>query len=79
MDGGQNFQASVTSYDGTAVVFRMPDGSRAQAPAAKLSAEDRQYLADWQKRQPIKVALPDVVGVETAQMKAGQCLFGRGA
>ena len=70
MDGGQNFQASVTSYDGTAVVFRMPDGSRAQAPAAKLSAEDRQYLADWQKRQPIKVALPDVVGVETAQMKA---------
>ncbi|MEA3208064.1 MAG: hypothetical protein QOE70_1121 [Chthoniobacter sp.] len=68
--GGATFQASIVSYDGTNVVFRMPNGSRAQAPAAKMSAEDQQFLTEWQKKQPIKVVLPDVVGVETAQVKA---------
>ena len=68
--GGADFQASVASFDGTTVVFRMPNGSRAQAPAQKLSAGDQQFLTEWQRKQPIKVVLPDVVGVETAQVKA---------
>lgn len=67
---GAAFQASVVSFDGTTVVLRMVNGSRAQAPAAKLSAEDQAWLAEWQKKQPIKVVLPDVVGVETANIKA---------
>jgi hypothetical protein len=66
---GQAFQASVVSFDGTTATFRMPDGRHAQAPLAKLSTEDQQYLADWLKKQPIKFVLPDVVGVETAQIK----------
>ena len=68
--GGASFQASVASFDGTNAVFRMPNGSRAQAPAAKLSAEDQLFLTEWQKKQPIKVVLPDVVGVDSAQVKA---------
>ena len=48
----------------------MLNGSRAQAPAAKLSAEDQQYLVGWQKKQPINTAMPDQVGVETSQVKA---------
>jgi hypothetical protein len=67
--GGQAFQASLASYDGTTAVFRMANGSRAQAPAAKLSAEDQAYLAEWQKKQPIKFVLPETVGVEMAQLK----------
>src|SRR5262245_27864938 len=67
---GQAFQASIASFDGTTVVFRMPNGQRAQAPLAKLSSEDQQFVAEWQKKQPIKIVLPDVVGVETAQIKA---------
>ena len=67
---GQAFQASVTAYDGTTVTFRLPNGSRAQAPATHLSSEDQAYLVEWQKNQPIKVVLPDVVGVETANVKA---------
>jgi hypothetical protein len=67
---GQPFQASITSFDGTTVIFRLPNGSKAQAPATKLSAEDQTYLVEWQKKQPIKVVLPDVVGVETANVKA---------
>ena len=67
---GQPFQASVVSFDGTSVVFRMPNGARAQSPAAKLSAEDQAFLVEWQKQQPIKVVVPDVVGVETANIKA---------
>jgi hypothetical protein len=66
---GQAFQASVVSFDGTTAVFRMANGQRAQAPLTKLSSEDQQYLSEWLKKQPIKVVLPDVVGVDTAQIK----------
>jgi hypothetical protein len=48
----------------------MPTGQRAQAQLAKLSTEDQAFIAEWQKKQPIKVVLPDVVGVETANIKA---------
>jgi len=67
---GQTFNATLLSFDGTTAVFKMANGQRAQAAAAKLSAEDQAFLADWQKKQPIKVVLPDVVGVETANVKA---------
>lgn len=67
--GGTTFDASVVAFDGTNVVFHMANGARAQAPVANLSADDAAYLAAWQKKQPIKVVLPDVVGVETAQLK----------
>ena len=67
---GQTFQASVESYDGTTVTLKMPNGSRAQAPSTKLSAEDQAWLAEWQKKQPIKITLPETVGVEPAQIKA---------
>jgi hypothetical protein len=66
---GQTFQASIVTFDGGTAVFRMPDGRRTQAALATLSSEDQQYLAEWLKKQPIKVILPDVVGVETAQIK----------
>lgn len=70
MAEGQTFQASLASFDGTTVVFKMANGQRTQAPLAKLSNEDQQYLAEWLKKQPIKIVLPDSIGVETAQIKA---------
>ena len=66
---GQPFQATLMEYDGTTVTLRMPNGSRAQAPAVKLSAEDQAWLAEWQKKQPIKVIMPDVVGADVANIK----------
>lgn len=66
---GQPFQASLVSFDGTMAIFRLPNGNRAQSPAAKLSAEDQAFLVEWQKKQPIKIDMPDVVGVETANIK----------
>lgn len=66
---GQPFKASVVSFDGKVVAFRMPNGSRAESPLEKLSAEDQAYLAEWQKKQPIKFVMPDVVGVDTANVK----------
>lgn len=66
---GKEFQGTLLSFDGTTAIFKMANGQRAQAPLAKLSAEDQQYLAEWQKKQPIKINLPDVIGVETAQIK----------
>ena len=67
---GQPFQATLVEYDGATVTLKMPNGSRAQAPATKLSAEDQAWLAEWQKKQPIKITLPETVGVEPAQIKA---------
>ncbi|HEY3897572.1 MAG TPA: hypothetical protein VGM54_03110 [Chthoniobacter sp.] len=67
---GAPFQASLVSYDGMNVVFKMPNGARQQAPASFLSSEDQQYLIDWAKKQPINTALPDEIGVETSQVKA---------
>ncbi|MEZ0257640.1 MAG: hypothetical protein ACAI37_20320, partial [Chthoniobacter sp.] len=67
---GAAFQASVLSFDGTNVVFRLANGTRAQAPVTKLGSEDQQYLVDWQKKQPINTALPNEIGVETSQVKA---------
>lgn len=67
---GSAFQAAIASFDGTTAIFRMPNGSRAQAPVAKLSAEDQQFLADWVKKQPIKFTLPETVGVEPSAIRA---------
>ena len=67
---GKTFTATLVSFDGTTAVFKMANGQRAQAAVAKLSAEDRAFLVDWQKRQPVKVSMPDVAGVETANVKA---------
>ena len=67
---GQTFQATLVGFDGTTAIFKMAGGQRAQAPATRLSAADQAFLAAWRKNQPIKVALPDVIGVETANIKA---------
>ncbi len=66
---GQPFQGTLQNFDGTTAFFRMPNGRPAQSPAAKLSADDQQYLAEWQKRQPIKNDTPATVGVDPATMK----------
>ncbi|MDB6155963.1 MAG: hypothetical protein JWL90_4416 [Chthoniobacteraceae bacterium] len=66
---GKTFQAAVTAFDGTTAQLRGPTGSRGQVVATKLSEADQQYLADWLKRQPIKVVMPDVVTADAAQIK----------
>ena len=67
---GQPFQASVVSFDGTTVVFRLANGTQAQLAEIKLGDADRAWLVEWQKKQPIKITLPETVGVEPAQIKA---------
>ncbi len=68
MADGQTFTASVTAFDGATVSFRMPNGQKAQAPVAQLADGERAYLTEWQKRQPIKVVMPDVVGVDSSTL-----------
>jgi hypothetical protein len=67
---GQAFTATLLSFDGTTAIFKMPNGSRAQAPAVQLSAPDQAYLAEWLEKQPLKFAMPDVVAVDIAKLKA---------
>lgn len=67
---GVQFTATLLSFDGTNVVFKMANGQQAKATSAQLSAADQQYLVDWQKKQPIKFTMPDFVAVDTTKIKA---------
>lgn len=67
---GRTFQASPTGFDGTTAAFRLPNGQRTQMALSDLSPEDQAYLIEWQKKQPIKVVMPEVAGVETSAIKA---------
>jgi hypothetical protein len=69
LDNGNHFQAAVSTFDGTTVTFRMPNGTKAPAPLARLSGEDQQFVTEWQKKQPIKIVLPETVGADAAQVK----------
>lgn len=69
MADGQPFKASIVSFDGKVAAFRMPNGQKAEAPLDKLSAEDQAYLAEWLEKQPIKVAMPEVVGATEESTK----------
>ena len=60
---GVKFTATLLTFDGANIVFKMANGQQAKATSAQLSAEDQQYLVDWQKKQPIKFTMPDIVGV----------------
>lgn len=66
---GVTFNATLLSFDGKTAIFQMPGGGKGQAALEKLSPEDQAYLAEWLKEQPIKFLLPDVIGVETANVK----------
>lgn len=66
---GEGFQAAIVSFDGTTVVFRAENGRRTHITLDRLSSPDRQFLAEWQKRQPLEFVMPDDVGVETADIQ----------
>ena len=66
---GRGFQAAIVSFDGTTVLFRAENGRRTPVALDRLSGADRQFLADWQKRQPLEIVMPDDVGVETSDIQ----------
>ena len=66
---GKAFPATLLQFDGTTALFRMANGTQAQAPLAKLSVEDQAYIAEWLKKQPIKTNTPDVIGVDFNSLK----------
>ncbi|MFZ4778659.1 MAG: hypothetical protein ACOYM3_25100 [Terrimicrobiaceae bacterium] len=66
---GQAFEAAIVSFDGTTVTFRVRNGQRSPLPLARLSPDDQMYLDEWQKKQPLKIVLPDVVGGDPASLQ----------
>ncbi len=66
---GPPFTASLMTFDGTLAVLRMPNGQRAQLPLLKMGDADRQFLVEWQKNQPIKVVMPESVGVDASALR----------
>ncbi len=67
---GRTFQAEIVGAGGGKVIFRAPDGRRSPFPVEQLAPEDRQYVADWLGKQPLKVEMPEVAGVETEDIRA---------
>jgi len=64
---GRSLQAAVMSYDGKALVLKLPNGQRWETTVDQVSPEDVTYLTEWTERQPI--VMPAVVGVDPATMK----------
>lgn len=67
---GQTFTATLLSFDGTNAAFKMPNGSRAQAPLTHFNEADQKYLAEWLEKQPLRFTMPDVVAVDSSKIKA---------
>ena len=67
---GQTFTATLLGFDGTNAAFKMPNGTRAQAPLAHFTDADQKYLAEWLEKQPLKFSMPDMVAVDTSKIKA---------
>lgn len=67
---GRAFQAEIVGVEGTKAIFRASDGRRSTFPLEQLAADDRKFVAEWQGKQPVKREMPEVVGVETADIRA---------
>lgn len=67
---GRAFQAEIVGVEGAKVIFRASDGRRSTFPLEQLAPEDRQFVADWRGKPPVKMEMPEVVGVDTADIRA---------
>ena len=65
---GQAFEAALVSWEGDTVLFRARNGQRSPLPLSRLSPKDRAYLEEWQKNQPLVVVMPEVAGVDMADL-----------
>ncbi|MGI8602550.1 MAG: hypothetical protein ACR2OZ_06075 [Verrucomicrobiales bacterium] len=66
---GKNVSATLVGADVGNVKLKLPNGSIATLPVARLSEADQQHVAEWIKKQPLKVVIPEVVGVDAGQIK----------
>lgn len=62
-------EAALVEADHATVRLRLANGSVSAVPRARLSPADREYVAAWLQRQPIKLDLPDLVGVASPDFK----------
>lgn len=60
-------QAALVTFDGKTAVLKFSNGQRTGFAAASLGDADREYLADWQARQP--AVMPATVGVESNKVQ----------
>lgn len=64
---GNAVPATLESFDGKAVVLRLPNGQRKSLLVETLGEADKTYVAEWQDRQP--VVMPDSVGVDSNKLQ----------
>jgi hypothetical protein len=66
---GTPLQATLVEADATTARLKLANGALSTVPWSRLSQADQEYLAAWLKKQPLKIVMPDVVGVETSEIK----------
>ncbi len=66
---GKPLVAQLVDFDGVTVRLKLKNGASASVPLARLSEADQTYLAEWRKKQPIKVVMPDSVSVDLSRIK----------
>lgn len=66
---GTSVEATLIDADAERARLRMSDGAVTAVPRASLSHDDAAYVEAWIKRRPLKLALPDLIGVPSVDFK----------
>jgi hypothetical protein len=66
---GTNVLATLVDADHATVRLRLATGAVSTVARDRLSAADQTYVAEWLQRQPSRRPLPDLVGVQTPDLK----------
>ncbi len=66
---GKTVEATLVEADGLDVRLRLESGSVTAVARDRLIQADREYVEQWLARRPLKLALPDLVGVPTIDLK----------
>lgn len=66
---GTSLEATLVDVDHSSARLRLATGAVSVVPRARLSQADQEYLVAWVKRQPLKLTLPDLVGVSSPDLK----------
>ena len=66
---GTSVEATLVDADHATVRLRLANGAVSAVPRARLSPADREFVAAWLQRRPMKLELPDLVGVASPDFK----------
>lgn len=66
---GVPLEAELVEADEATARLKLANGTISSVAWARLSQADQEYLAAWRQKQPLRLAMPEVAGVEAVDIK----------